>query len=185
VIAEGAGIVVLESLAHALARGARIQAELVGYGMSGDAHHMTAPPEDGIGAQLCMRRALADAALPPESVGYINAHGTSTPHNDRIESLAIRRVFGAHADRLPVSSTKSMTGHALGAAGGMEAIISALVARDGEIPPTINLEHPDPDCDLDYVPGQARRADVRIALSNSFGFGGTNATLAIARWDGD
>jgi 3-oxoacyl-[acyl-carrier-protein] synthase II len=184
VIAEGAGIVVLESLAHALARGAQIQAEVVGYGMSGDAHHMTAPPEDGIGAQLCMRRALADAGLPPESVDYINAHGTSTPHNDRIESLAIRRVFGAHADRLPVSSTKSMTGHALGAAGGMEAIISALAARDGEIPPTINLDHPDPDCDLDYVPGQARRADVRVALSNSFGFGGTNATLAIARWDG-
>ena len=183
VIAEGAGIVVLESLAHALARGARIHAELVGYGMSGDAHHMTAPPEDGIGAQLCMRRALADAGLPPEAVDYINAHGTSTPHNDRIESLAIRRVFGAHADGLPVSSTKSMTGHALGAAGGMEAIISALVARDGEIPPTINLENPDPDCDLDYVPGQARRADVRVVLSNSFGFGGTNATLALARWD--
>ncbi len=183
VIAEGAGIVVLESLEHALARGAAVQAEVVGYGMSGDAYHMTAPPEDGIGAQLCMRRALADAGLPPESVDYINAHGTSTPHNDRIESLAIRRVFGAHADRLAVSSTKSMTGHALGAAGGIEAIISALVVRDGEIPPTINLDDPDPDCDLDYVPGQARRADVRVVLSNSFGFGGTNATLAIARWD--
>jgi 3-oxoacyl-[acyl-carrier-protein] synthase II len=185
VIAEGAGIVVLESLAHALARGAQIQAEVVGYGMSGDAHHMTAPPEDGIGAQLCMRRALADAGLPPESVDYINAHGTSTPHNDRIESLAIRRVFGAHADRLPVSSTKSMTGHALGAGGGIEAIVCALTLRDGVIAPTLNLEDPDPDCDLDYVPGQARHAAVRVALSNSFGFGGTNATLALARYDAE
>jgi 3-oxoacyl-[acyl-carrier-protein] synthase II len=183
VIGEGAGVVVLESLERALARGARVQAEVVGYGMSGDAHHMTAPPEDGIGAQLSMRRALADAGLPPEAVDYVNAHGTSTPHNDRIESLAIRRVFGAHADRLAVSSTKSMIGHALGAGGGIEAIVTALTLRDGVVHPTLNLEDPDPDCDLDYVPGQARHLAVRVALSNSFGFGGTNATLALARFD--
>jgi 3-oxoacyl-[acyl-carrier-protein] synthase II len=183
VIGEGAGVVVLESLEHALARGAPVLAEVVGYGMSGDAHHMTAPPEDGIGAQLSMRRAIADAGLAPEAVDYINAHGTSTPHNDRIESLAIRRVFGAHADRLAISSTKSMIGHALGAGGGIEAIVTALTLRDGVIHPTLNLEDPDPDCDLDYVPGVARHAPVRVALSNSFGFGGTNATLALARYD--
>jgi 3-oxoacyl-[acyl-carrier-protein] synthase II len=183
VIGEGAGTLVLESLEHALARGARIYAELVGYGMSGDAHHMTAPPEDGVGAQLAMRRTLEDGGLAPESIDYINAHGTSTPHNDRIETLAIKKVFGAHASRVAISSTKSMTGHALGAAGGLEAIFSVLAVRDGEIPPTINYETPDPDCDLDYTPNESRSRNVRIALSNSFGFGGTNAALAIARYE--
>ncbi len=183
VLAEGAGVLVLESLEHALARGAPVQAELVGYGMSGDAHHMTAPPEDGLGAQLAMRRALQDAALEPESVDYINAHGTSTPLNDSVETRAIRQVFGEHAKRLMVSSTKSMTGHALGAAGGLEAIFTTLCLREGQVPPTINYEQPDPACDLDYVPNEARKADVRVALSNSFGFGGTNAVLAIARYD--
>jgi 3-oxoacyl-[acyl-carrier-protein] synthase II len=185
VIGEGAGIVVLESLEHALARGARIHAEVIGYGMSGDAHHMTAPPDDGVGAQLAMRNALRDAGLSPGDVGYINAHGTSTPYNDRIESFAIRRVFGSHADRLAVSSTKSMTGHALGAAGGIESVFTVLALREGVLPPTINLTEPDPACDLDYVPNEARRASVRVALSNSFGFGGTNASLAFARWDAE
>jgi len=175
--------VVLESLAHALARGARIHAEVVGYGMSGDAHHMTAPPEDGIGAQLSMRAALRDAGLAPEDVGYINAHGTSTELNDKTETLAIKQVFGAHARRLAVSSTKSMTGHALGGAGGIEAIFTSLAVAQGKLPPTINLTDPDPECDLDYVPNVMREAPVRVALSNSFGFGGTNGTLAIARWD--
>ena len=183
VVAEGAGVLVLESLEHALARGAPVQAELVGYGMSGDAHHMTAPPEDGLGAQIAMRRALQDAALEPESVDYINAHGTSTPLNDRVETRAIRQVFGEHAERLMVSSTKSMTGHALGAAGGLEAIFTTLCVREGQVPPTINYEQPDPACDLDYVPNEARKADVKVALSNSFGFGGTNAVLALARYD--
>ncbi len=183
VLAEGAGVLVLESLEHALARGASVQAELVGYGMSGDAHHMTAPPADGLGAQIAMRRALQDAALEPESVDYINAHGTSTPLNDRVETRAIRQVFGEHAERLMVSSTKSMTGHALGAAGGLEAIFTTLCLREGQVPPTINYEQPDPECDLDYVPNEARGADVKLALSNSFGFGGTNAVLAIARYD--
>ena len=185
VCAEGAGIVVLESLEHALNRGARIHAEIVGYGMSGDAHHMTAPPDDGMGAQLAMRSALADGGLAPSDVDYINAHGTSTPYNDKIETYAIRQVFGPHADELAVSSTKSMTGHMLGGAGGVEAIFTALTLREGKIPPTINYTDPDPDCDLDYVPNEMREASVRIALSNSFGFGGTNATLAIARYDED
>jgi 3-oxoacyl-[acyl-carrier-protein] synthase II len=183
VIGEGAGVVVLETLAGALARGARIHGEIVGYGMSGDAHHMTAPPDDGGGAQLSMRRSIEDAGLGLDAVDYINAHGTSTPVNDRTESRAIRAVFGEHADRIPVSSTKSMTGHALGAAGGIEAIFTTLAVRDGRLPPTINYETPDPDCDLDYVPNTARSARVRVGLSNSFGFGGTNATLAIARYD--
>ena len=185
VCAEGAGIVVLESLEHALDRGARIHAEIVGYGMSVDAHHMTAPPDDGMGAQLAMRSALADGELAPSDVDYINAHGTSTPYNDKIETYAIRQVFGSHADELAVSSTKSMTGHMLGGAGGVEAIFTALALREGKIPPTINYTDPDPDCDLDYVPNEMREASVRIALSNSFGFGGTNATLAIARYDED
>ncbi len=185
VCAEGAGVVVLESLEHALNRGARIHAEIVGYGMSGDAHHMTAPPDDGMGAQLAMRSALADGELAPSDVDYINAHGTSTPYNDKIETYAIRQVFGSHADELAVSSTKSMTGHMLGGAGGVEAIFTALTLREGKIPPTINYTDPDPDCDLDYVPNEMREASVRIALSNSFGFGGTNATLAIARYDED
>jgi 3-oxoacyl-[acyl-carrier-protein] synthase II len=185
VISEASGVVVLESLEHALARGARIHAEIVGYGMSGDAHHMTAPPEDGIGAQLAMRNAVRDAGVRPEEIGYINAHGTSTELNDKIETLAIKRVFGEHAYRLPVSSTKSMTGHALGGAGGIEAIFTALAVAQGKLPPTINLTDPDPECDLDYVPNIMREAPVRVALSNSFGFGGTNGTLAIARYDRD
>jgi len=182
VIAEGAGIVVLESLEHALARSARIDVEIVGYGMSSDAHHMTSPPEDGAGAQLAMRNALRDSGLRPEDIDYINAHGTSTPYNDSIETRAIRAVFGAHAERLAISSTKSMMGHALGAAGGIEAIFTALSLRDGKAPPTINLTDPDPECDLDYVPNVARDLTIRAALSNSFGFGGTNAALAFARY---
>ena len=181
VVGEGAGIVVLETFDHARARGAPIHAEVVGYGRSGDAHHMTAPPDDGVGAQLSMREALADAGLEPGDVDYINAHGTSTPFNDRIETHAIRQVFGEHADRLLVSSTKSMTGHALGAAGGIEAVITALCLREGKVPPTINYEEPDPGCDLDYVPNEPRSAPLRVALCNSFGFGGTNAVLALAR----
>ncbi len=183
VIAEAGGVVVLETLEHALARGARVHAEVVGYGMSGDANHMTAPPDDGIGAQLSMRAALRDAGLAPEDVGYINAHGTSTELNDKTESLAIRKVFGGHADKLAVSSTKSMTGHALGGAGGIEAIFTALALAQGKLPPTINLTDPDPECDLDYVPNTMREVPVRAALSNSFGFGGTNGTLAIARYE--
>ncbi len=183
VIAEAAGVVVLESLEHALERGARIHAEVIGYGMSGDANHMTAPPEDGIGAQLSMKAALRDAGLAPSDVAYINAHGTSTELNDKIETYAIKQVFGEYAKKLAVSSTKSMTGHALGGAGGIEAIFSALTVAQGKIPPTINLTDPDPDCDLDYVPHTMRETPVRVALSNSFGFGGTNGTLAIARWD--
>ena len=179
--AEGAGVVMLESLEHARARGASGYAEVVGYGMSADAHHMTAPREDGRGAFLCMRRALEDAGLEPTAVAYINAHGTSTPLNDRMETRAIREFFAAHADRLLVSSTKSMTGHALGAAGGLEAVFTALTLSRGEVPPTINYEEPDPDCDLDYVPNESRRHEVQVALSNSFGFGGANATLVFAR----
>jgi 3-oxoacyl-[acyl-carrier-protein] synthase II len=183
VIAEASGVIVLETLEHAKARGARIYCELVGYGVSADAHHMTAPPEDGIGAQLSMRAALRDGGLAPEDIGYINAHGTSTELNDKTETIAIKGVFGAHARRLAVSSTKSMTGHALGGAGGIEAIFTALAVEQGKLPPTINLTDPDPECDLDYVPNAMREASVRVALSNSFGFGGTNGTLAIARWD--
>ena len=184
VVAEGAGILVLESLAHARARGAAIHAEVVGYGMSSDAHHITAPREDAKGAHRAMQQALRDAAIQPDSVDYINAHGTSTPLNDRSETRAIRDLFGPHAERLCLSSTKSMTGHALGAAGGMEAVFAALTLREGWIPPTINYETPDPDCDLDYVPNEARKVSVGVALSNSFGFGGTNATLALARFPG-
>ena len=183
VVAEAAGVVVLESLEHALARGARIHGEIVGYGMSGDAHHMTVPAPDGAGAQLAMRRALADAGIEPAALEYINAHGTSTEYNDSTETRAIRGVFGAHADKLAVSSTKSMTGHALGGAGGIEAIFTVLALREGVLPPTINLENPDPMCDLDYVPNHARSAAIRHALSNSFGFGGTNATLAFRRYE--
>ncbi|MEE2702400.1 MAG: beta-ketoacyl-ACP synthase II [Myxococcota bacterium] len=183
VVGEGAGIIVLESLESALARGARIHAELVGYGMASDAHHMTAPPTDGLGAQDSMQRALSDAGLGTTDIDYINAHGTSTPLNDRTETFAIRQVFGEHAERLAVSSSKSMIGHALGAAGGIEAIFTVLALRQGILPPTINYEDPDPECDLDYVPNTAREAPIRVALSNSFGFGGTNTTLALARWD--
>jgi 3-oxoacyl-[acyl-carrier-protein] synthase II len=182
VCGEGGGLVVLESLEHAVRRDARIYAEVVGYGMTGDAHHMTAPDPEGDGAARAMAAALRDAALEPPAVGYINAHGTSTPYNDKFETIAIKRVFGEHAKRLPVSSTKSMTGHLLGAAGGVEAIATALAIYHGVLPPTINYEKPDPDCDLDYVPNQARKQDVEVGLSNAFGFGGTNATLAFRKY---
>ena len=178
VAGEGAGILVLESLEHAQARDARIYAEIVGYGMTGDAHHMTAPDPEGDGAARSMAAAVHDAGLDVSAVGYINAHGTSTQYNDKFETIAIKRVFGEHARRLAVSSTKSMTGHLLGAAGGVEAIATVLALHHGILPPTINYETPDPDCDLDYVPNQARKQDVEVALSNAFGFGGTNATLA-------
>jgi 3-oxoacyl-[acyl-carrier-protein] synthase II len=181
VCSEGAGIVVLESREHALRRDARIYAELRGYGMSGDAHHMTAPDPEGDGAFRSMEAALRDAAIPPGDVGYVNAHGTSTPYNDKFETMAIKRVFGDHARRLAVSSTKSMTGHLLGAAGGIEAIATVLALHHGVLPPTINYEHPDPECDLDYVPNHARKQDVEFAASNAFGFGGTNATLVFGK----
>ena len=182
VCGEGAGIVVLESVEHARRRGARVYAEVVGYGMTADAHHMTAPDPDGDGATRAMATALHDAGLAPQSVGYINAHGTSTPYNDKTETAAIKRVFGEHASRLAVSSTKSMIGHLLGAAGGVEAVVTVLALHHGILPPTINYETPDPECDLDYVPNVARRAQVEVALSNGFGFGGTNATLAFRRY---
>jgi 3-oxoacyl-[acyl-carrier-protein] synthase II len=182
VIGEGAGIVVLEELEHALDRGASISAEIVGYGMSGDAFHITAPPEDASGAVRAMRATLADANVHPTEVDYINAHGTSTLPNDRIETKAIKTVFAEHAYKLAISSTKSMTGHLLGAAGGLEAGVSVLALRDQEIPPTINLENPDPECDLDYVPNKARKAEIRYVMSNSFGFGGTNACLLLKRY---
>ena len=182
VCGEGAGIMVLESLDHASRRDARIYAEIVGYGMTGDAHHMTAPDPEGDGAARAMAAALRDAGLEPSTVGYINAHGTSTPYNDKFETIAIKRVFGEHARKLAVSSTKSMTGHLLGAAGGIEAIATTFALHHGMLPPTINYEKPDPDCDLDYVPNQARKQDVEVALSNAFGFGGTNATLAFRRF---
>jgi 3-oxoacyl-[acyl-carrier-protein] synthase II len=184
VIGEGAGILILEELGSALKRGAPILAEVVGYGMSGDAFHITAPAEDADGAVRVMQNTLADANILPEQVGYINAHGTSTPYNDRMETLAIKKVFGTHAAKLPVSSTKSMTGHLLGGAGGLEAGITVLALRDQILPPTINLENPDPECDLDYVPNQSRRAPLEYAMSNSFGFGGTNAALLFKRYQG-
>ena len=177
VVGEGAGILILEEREQALARGAPLYAEVLGYGMSGDAFHITAPAEDGGGAVRVMQAALAEAGASPEDVDAVNAHGTSTPLNDRIETAAIRRVFGGHADRLAVSSTKSMTGHLLGGAGGLEAGISCLTLRHQVLPPTINYETPDPDCDLDNVPNTARPATVRSVLSNSFGFGGTNVSL--------
>jgi 3-oxoacyl-[acyl-carrier-protein] synthase II len=185
VIAEGAGVVLLEDLEHAKARGARIYAELIGYGASADAFHVTQPAPEGAGAQRCMRQALADARIDPAEVGYINAHGTSTPFNDKNETEAIKAVFGDHARKLAVSSTKSMTGHMLGAAGGVETAISALAIDRGVLPPTINYTTPDPDCDLDYVPNQAREAKVDAVLSNSFGFGGTNASVILRRYQGD
>lgn len=177
VLSNGSGMVVVEELEHARRRGATIHAEIIGFGMSGDAHHMTAPPEDGEGAARCMAIALKDAGISPDSVQYINAHGTSTPLGDRAESDAVKTVFGQHAYRLAVSSTKSMTGHLLGAAGSTEAIFTMLAMRDGIAPPTINLDHPGDGCDLDYVPNVARQMPIEVALSNSFGFGGTNGTL--------
>ena len=182
VCGEGGGLVVLESLDHARKRDARIYAEVVGYGMTGDAHHMTAPDPEGDGAARAMAAALRDAAIEPSAVGYVNAHGTSTPYNDKFETIAIKRVFGEHAKKLAVSSTKSMTGHLLGAAGGIEAIATAFALHHGMLPPTMNYEKADPDCDLDYIPNQARKQDVEVALSNAFGFGGTNATLAFRKY---
>jgi 3-oxoacyl-[acyl-carrier-protein] synthase II len=184
VVAEGAGIVILEELQFALKRNAKIYGELVGYGYTGDAYHITAPSPDGDGAVRCMRMAIKDAGLKPEDVDYINAHGTSTPLNDLTETIAIKAVFGDHAKKVPISATKSMTGHLLGAAGSTEAIFTLLAIRDGIMPPTINYEEPDPQCDLDYVPNVARRQPLNIAMSNAFGFGGTNATLIFRKIEG-
>ena len=182
VLSDGAGVVVLEELEHARNRGATIYAELVGYGRSADAYHMTQPPANGEGAARCMRHALRDAGLQPEAIDYINAHGTSTPAGDIAETKAVKDVFGEHAYRVAVSSTKSMTGHMLGAAGGIEAIFSALALRDQVAPPTINLDNPDPECDLDYIPHQARELSLTYVMSNSFGFGGTNGTLILKKF---
>ncbi len=182
IMGEGSGVVILEDLERARARGSRIYCELVGYGMSADAHHMTAPSEDGAGAVRVMRNAIRSAGVEPSAVDYVNAHGTSTPHNDRIETLAIKTCFGDHASSLAISSTKSMTGHLLGAAGGLEAGIAALAVHRQIVPPTINLDNPDPDCDLDYVPNARRKLSIDYALSNSFGFGGTNASLLFKRY---
>jgi 3-oxoacyl-[acyl-carrier-protein] synthase II len=184
VIGEGAGVLILESLELAQRRGAKILAEIVGYGMSGDAYHITQPAEGGDGGYRVTMAALKDAKISPADVGYVNAHGTSTPIGDAIETTALKHVFGEKAKKVPISSTKSMTGHLLGGAGGLEAGISVLALRDQILPPTINYENPDPECDLDYVPNQARKAEVTYALSNSFGFGGTNASLIFKRWDG-
>ena len=184
VVAEGAGILILEELEFALRRKAKIYGELVGYGYTGDAYHITAPSPDGDGAVRCMRMAIKDGGLKPEDVDHINAHGTSTPLNDLTETLAIKAVFGNHAKKIPISSTKSMTGHLLGAAGSTEAIFTILAIRDGIMPPTINYEEPDPQCDLDYVPNVARRQPIKIAMSNAFGFGGTNATLVFKKVEG-
>jgi 3-oxoacyl-[acyl-carrier-protein] synthase II len=183
VMGEGAGIVILESLPHALDRGARIHGELAGYGLTSDAFHMAAPPPEHEGAARCMQSALRDAGMDPAAIDYVNAHGTSTPLNDAYETQAIKAVFGEHARRLAVSSTKSMTGHLLGAAGGVEAILSLQAIGEGILPPTINLENPDPDCDLDYVPRQARKTRIRTAMSNTFGFGGVNAVLIFSRFE--
>jgi 3-oxoacyl-[acyl-carrier-protein] synthase II len=183
IIGEGAGVIVLEELEHAKRRSAPIYAEIVGYGMSSDAYHMTAPSEDGDGARRAMAMAIRKANIAPADVDYINAHGTSTPYNDRIETHAIHNCFGDHAGKLAISSTKSMTGHLLGGAGGLEAGITALAVHQQVVPPTINLDDPDPDCDLDYVPHQKRKMPIRYALSNSFGFGGTNATLLFKRYE--
>ncbi len=183
IIGDGSGVVILEELEHARRRGVRIYAELVGYGMSADAHHMTAPAEDANGAVRVMAAAVKDAGIEPGDVDYVNAHGTSTPYNDRLETLAIKKCFGDHARRMAISSTKSMTGHLLGAAGGIEAGLTSLSIHHQVLPPTINLDDPDPDCDLDYVPKKKRLASVNYALSNSFGFGGTNASLLFKRYD--
>ncbi len=184
IIGEGGGIVLLEALEHAQARGAKIYAEVVGYGLSGDGYHVAAPPEDGDGAVRCMQMALKDAGMQPSDIDYINGHGTSTPLNDLVESRAVKRVFGDHAYKLAISSTKSMTGHLLGGAGGIEAAFTALAVKNQMAPPTINLENPDAECDLDYVPGTARAMNIRAAMSNSFGFGGTNAVIIMKRFEG-
>jgi 3-oxoacyl-[acyl-carrier-protein] synthase II len=184
VIGEGSGIVILEELEMARRRGAHIYCEIVGYGMSSDAYHISAPCEDGDGAYRVMNKAIKDARIEPSAIGYINVHGTSTPQGDRVEVIAIKRVFGDHARKLPISSTKSMTGHLLGAAGGLEAGITALALRDQVLPPTINYETPDPECDLDIIPNEARRVKLEYALSNSFGFGGTNGALVFKRFEG-
>jgi 3-oxoacyl-[acyl-carrier-protein] synthase II len=181
IIAEGAGVLILEERERAVKRGAKIYAEVIGYAANGDAHHMTAPAPEGEGAARCMALAVKDAGIAPTDVDYINAHGTSTEYNDANETQAIKKLFGEHAPKLAVSSTKSMTGHLLGAAGAVEGIYSVLALHHGVIPPTINYEHPDPTCDLDYVPNHARKADIRVALSNSFGFGGTNACVIFRR----
>ncbi|WP_214482599.1 beta-ketoacyl-ACP synthase II [Bacillus sp. SM2101] len=183
VMGEGAGIIVLEELEFAKARGAKIYAEVVGYGSTGDAYHITAPAPGGEGGVRAMRQAIEDADLTPEQIDYINAHGTSTQYNEKFETMAIKEVFGSYAEKLPISSTKSMTGHLLGAAGGIEAIFSVLSIKEGIIPPTINLETPDPDCDLDYVPNEARKQEVSVALSNSLGFGGHNAVLVFKNYE--
>ncbi len=184
VVAEGSGILILEELEFALKRKAKIYGELVGYGYTGDAYHITAPSPEGDGAVRCMRMAIKDAGLRPEDIDYINAHGTSTPLNDLTETQAIKKVFGEYAKKIPISATKSMTGHLLGAAGSTEAIFTLLAIRDGIIPPTINYEEPDPECDLDYVPNVARQQSLRVAMSNAFGFGGTNATLIFKKFSG-
>jgi 3-oxoacyl-[acyl-carrier-protein] synthase II len=184
VVAEGAGILILEELEFALNRGAKIYGELIGYGYTGDAYHITAPPPEGEGAARCMRMAIKDAGLRPEDIDYINAHGTSTPLNDLTETQAIKTVFGEHAKKVAISATKSMTGHLMGAAGSTEAIFSLLAIRDSIIPPTINYDVPDPECDLDYVPNVARRQPLTVAMSNAFGFGGTNATLVFRKFSG-
>ncbi|RJX24866.1 MAG: beta-ketoacyl-[acyl-carrier-protein] synthase II [Desulfurivibrio sp.] len=184
IIAEGAGILILEELEHARARGARIYAEMAGYGLSGDGFHMAAPPEDGDGAIRCMKMALADAGMNVDEIDYINAHGTSTPLNDVVETRAIKSVYGDHARKLAISSTKSMTGHMLGGAGGIESVFTALAIHHQLAPPTANLEHPDEECDLDYIPGSAREMKIRAAMSNSFGFGGTNAVIIMKRFEG-
>jgi len=183
VMGEGAGIVVLEELEHALKRGATIYAEIVGYGSTGDAYHITAPAPNGEGGVRAMKEAIRDAGLSVEEIDYINAHGTSTPYNDKFETMAIKEVFGEHANQLAISSTKSMTGHLLGAAGGVEAIFSVLAIKDSVIPPTINLVTPDEECDLDYVANEARSKEVQVALSNSLGFGGHNATIIFKKYE--
>ena len=185
VMGEGCGVVILEELEHALKRNAKIYCEMVGYGMTSDASHMTSPDPEGKGAARCMSIALKDAGVKPEEVNYINAHGTSTPLNDKVETIAIKKAFTEPvAKKLMVSSTKSMTGHLLGAAGGVEAIFTALAIKNEIVPPTINYEHPDPECDLDYVPNKARRAKIKVAISNSLGFGGHNATICFKRFEG-
>ncbi len=183
VMGEGSGILILEELEHALSRNANIYAEIVGYGMSGDAFHVTAPCSDGEGAIRCMRLAIEDAGIEPEKIDYINAHGTSTPLNDKVETMAIKKLFGSHAYKIAISSTKSMTGHLLGAAGAVETIFTALAIKEGIVPPTINYEFPDPECDLDYVPNKARKMEIGYAMNNSFGFGGTNASLVLKRFE--